>query len=113
MLAQGKGKRSRPGGHVENFEAASIRESTSLLMTASAPISIAPSSTGGPLRLRAGFVDINSPPAKLGTVKSCNCLFPLIGVGHLDKRESARTACLTVGQNTYAVNLPIRLKGLA
>ena len=81
-------------------------------MTASAPVPVPPSATRGALGFWPRFVDVDCPPAQLGSIKAGDCLFTFIGVRHFDECESARTARLTVGQNADTVHLPIRFKGL-
>ena len=67
----------------------------------------------GPLRLGSCFVNVDCAPPELAAVESGDGLLSLFRIGHLDERESTGTSRITISQNAYAINLPIRLERAA
>ena len=65
------------------------------------------------LRFGSRFIHVQSASANLRAVERRNRLVSFLGVGHLDESEPARTSCIAVGHDAYAIHLSVHFKHLA
>lgn len=69
--------------------------------------------TAGPLSLRTRFIHIDRSSSELTAVQSRNGLVPFFCICHFYETESPRSSSFAIGENTDAIDRPIRFEDLA
>ena len=91
-------------------------------LIASAPSATAPPSTistaisaaaTGTLYLWARFIYVYRTTANLGAVQGGDRFLAFLGIRHLYESEAARTTCVAIGHDAYAIHLSVSSEELA
>jgi hypothetical protein len=94
---------------------ASTASATTKASASSATAAKASSTTAsaGTVRLRLGFIDLQSPSAQFGSVQGSDGFFGFAGVGHFNERKAARAAGFPVGDQADLLDGSVGLEKAA
>jgi hypothetical protein len=78
---------------------------------AAIPATATPASAAA-LSFRTSLIDVDGTASDLRSVQRRNCLLAIFVTVHLDKAETARSPCVTVGHDADTIDLTVCLKEL-
>jgi hypothetical protein len=88
-------------------------EAASSATTAAKTSTTAATAAAGAVRLWLGLIDLQRTSLEFGSVKGCDRLFGLAGVGHFYERKAARAAGFAVGNQADFFNRSVGLEQAA